>query len=852
MLRVRFGLSVLCFALCCLAAGSGAQEPRSFLANGDFEAGEGGQPPGWSLALYPEQQGADRCMMRSSERAHSGEWSLKVDTQSVLGDDVTLVFNGAVAAEAAKVLGGRLELSGWLHVEPGTALRPIHMRLRCFGPDAAGQNSFIGDVLEVQILGTPGEWTRFRARGRLPECNIATMDLHCGIRPDVVPTVQYLDDIVVAAPTSQPLELRLPRSSMWRDEGMVTAYVHADPPPPEGSRLRLVLVDPQGRPAAEWERPTPGGELGLDLRGPLLPEGRYRLRAELPDAAGAITVEAPLELVASPWEGAPEDLPGGRGLTAGPSAFAAMGTVAPTDLPDEPEPVAATEAGDHGANFAAFARHPFDLGARLGGPGPGELHLLRLFACPGEYESVALSVAALRDRADVTVTAGDLKGEATTIPAACVDVRVVRQIAGLPPFLEKRATVAVPQLRTQVFWLTCCVPPDAPPGFYRSTVTVRRGDGRTTSVPLLLRVLPLKLPPVAKGYGFWWKMDGRWKGYGSEGRSTALEHIRKQFILLRQHGCNMVSWNGMPRMTRANDGTVQLDFEQDHWGHDRYSPADFFRLGKETGFLSPDVPIQYVGAESWHSQWIADSLKLDRQSPEFAAFYAEVCRRVDAWVKQQGYRLAFACVDEIGNSEERRVEALRFYQIAHEAGLLTSVTDNSMHGGVHLMGQPRFDGIIDMRLYNLLTPEMIDSTHASGDHLWLYNLASQGWSGARDRFVYGLLTERCDAEGCAQWAFQWPNGNKDPYEAAAAGENTGYHYALPSPDGPLPTLALAGVREGIDDARYLALLRDGATAFLEDVPVDSTRLGDYLETHDAGSFDTRRWRIARVAMGEGG
>jgi len=247
-----------------------------------------------------------------------------------------------------------------------------------------------------------------------------------------------------------------------------------------------------------------------------------------------------------------------------------MGTVAPTDLPDEPEPVAATEAGDHGANFAAFARHPFDLGARLGGPGPGELHLLRLFACPGEYESVALSVAALRDRADVTVTAGDLKGEATTIPAACVDVRVVRQIAGLPPFLEKRATVAVPQLRTQVFWLTCCVPPDAPPGFYRSTVTVRRGDGRTTSVPLLLRVLPLKLPPVAKGYGFWWKMDGRWKGYGSEGRSTALEHIRKQFILLRQHGCNMVSWNGMPRMTRANDGTVQLDFEQDHWGHDRY------------------------------------------------------------------------------------------------------------------------------------------------------------------------------------------------------------------------------------------------------------------------------------------
>ena len=132
-----------------------------------------------------------------------------------------------------------------------------------------------------------------------------------------------------------------------------------------------------------------------------------------------------------------------------------------------------------------------------------------------------------------------------------------------------------------------------------------------------------------------------------------------------------------------------------------------------------------------------------------------------------------------------------------------------------------------MRLYNFITPEMIEDTRRSGDHLWLYNLASGGRNARIDRFVFGQFTERCGAEGCAQWAYQWPNGNTNPYEAAAATGSSGYHYALPAPDGPLPTLALEGVREGIDDARYLALL-----------PKDAQ--GRALEGDRAGEHDHRR------------
>jgi hypothetical protein len=836
-----------------------AQPTASFLINGDFKRGTGAQPANWSLSLYPGGGPAGTCLGRSQERVRSGEWSLKIDTAPVVGQELTLVFNGGVSAEAATVPGGRLVVSGWVYIEPGTAVRPFGMRLRCFGPDETGKNAFIGDVLELKALGAPGEWTEFRASGRVPDARVTSLDLHCSIRPDVARTVQFLDDISVRAPTRSPLEVRLPRGSIWRDEGVLAAEVTLNETDVEGGHLAFALVGEDGRPVVEWEREAASGVFGLRLPERLLPEGTYRLRTELRRDGGALgTVETPVELAESPWEGAPERLSGGPQLEAEAECFSAMGTVAPTDLPDvtgdRSEPLspdlATTEWEKQG--YVAFHRHPFDPVPRLGRPRPGELGPIRMFGCPGQYASAAVCVWALRDQAGISVTPGDLKGLTATLAGKCTDVRVVRRVPGLPPFLERRFSVSIPEGQTQTFWLTSYVPPEAPPGFYRGSVTVQPATGPATTVPLILRVLPLELPPVAKGYGFWWKMDGRWNGYYAEERESALEQIRKQFILLREHGCNMASCYGMPKITRAPDGSVQCDFEQDHWGHNRYSLADFFRLGRETGFLSADQPIQCTGADSLHSDWIARAVGLEAGSAEFDDFYREACRRVDEWAKQQGFELAFACIDEIGNSEERRRDALRFYRIATEAGVLTSVTDNSMHGGVHLMGQPRFDEIIAMRLYNFITPEMIDSARGSGDRLWLYNLASSGWSAARDRFVFGLFTEACGAEGCAQWAFQWPSGNTDPYEAAARGERTGYHYALPAPDGPLPTVALVGVREGIDDARYLALLRERApgssAAALDDVPRMSVAVSDYLATHDANSFDVRRWRMAQAIM----
>jgi hypothetical protein len=209
-------------------------------------------------------------------------------------------------------------------------------------------------------------------------------------------------------------------------------------------------------------------------------------------------------------------------------------------------------------------------------------------------------------------------------------------------------------------------------------------------------------------------------------------------------------------------------------------------------------------------------------------------------------------VDEIGNGADRRDEALRFYRLAKEAGVLTSVTDNSPETGLFCTAQSRFADIMTLRLFNFLTPEIVAQTNRSGGSLWLYNLGSSGWDPHRDRFVFGLFTEGCNARGHVQWALQWANGNASPYEAAAAGKRSGWHYALPSADGPLPTLALEGVRAGIDDARYRALVRrsdhDSRISQLADIEPSTLKIDELLERYSDESLNQRRWQWAREAM----
>ncbi|MCS7254861.1 MAG: DUF6067 family protein [Armatimonadota bacterium] len=844
----------------CLSSLNSPGLQGNLMLNGDFEEGKDLTPTSWSLSFYPKRTGIEKCIHRSKEQAKSGQWSLRIDTKPVLGEETILVFNGTISPEAANFKGQKLILSGWVFVEPGTAVRPISIRLRTFGRDEKGNYTFLGDALQGSVLGEPGKWVQFRFPGIVPNREIKAMDLHCHIQPDLVPTVQFLDDLRLEVFAPPDLEIRLPNDTVWRDELSLPIEVQwrgKENP----ATFEFRLMSESNKIVKQWDKKGGGRIYGLELSPPYLPEGRYRLLciALSQTKEKLVTAEVALEIVASPWEGTKVQRKstshGAEQRFKQPDAFTVMGSVAPTDLPDfapsEPEPLSTDIdlTKWHEKGYVVFTRHWLDNFSRMSRPRPGEIGAVRVFASLGEYEPATVLVWALKPLRSVRVSATELFGEKATIPPSSVEVRIVRSIRNLPTFHEKRRQVDILEGQTQVFWLLVYIPQQTPPGFYEGRIVVQPENSEPTQVPLLVRVLPLKLPTSPRGYGFWWGLDARWNGYYSKDRDTVLEQIRKQFILLREYGCNMVSCYLIPKMMRQPDSSIAYDFAQDHWGHNVFSLADFFQIGHETKFFSPKVPLQYPGAEALHSWWVAKFLGVDRNSEEFSKFYREACRAIDKRAKEQGLTLAFACVDEIGNAPERRQEALRFYRVAKEAGVLTSVTDNSMHGGVHLMGQKRFDEIIDMRLYNFVTPEMIEHTRRSGDRLWLYNLGSTGWNAKLDRFVFGFFAERCGAEGVSQWAFQWPSSALSPYEAAAKNERTGWHYVLPAPDGPIPTLALEGVREGIDDARYLHLLpQKQRDSFLAEIKPLSIAIRGYLSERSGKALDVMRWKIAREAL----
>ncbi|MFN4180420.1 MAG: hypothetical protein ACK4I8_08910, partial [Armatimonadota bacterium] len=60
---------------------------------------------------------------------------------------------------------------------------------------------------------------------------------------------------------------------------------------------------------------------------------------------------------------------------------------------------------------------------------------------------------------------------------------------------------------------------------------------------------------------------------------------------------------------------------------------------------------------------------------------------------------------------------------------------------------------------------------------------------------------------------------------------------------------LEGVREGIDDARYLNLLSPKQrNTFLAGIKPFSTAIPEYLAGQSGKAFDVLRWRIAREAL----
>lgn len=402
------------------------------------------------------------------------------------------------------------------------------------------------------------------------------------------------------------------------------------------------------------------------------------------------------------------------------------------------------------------------------------------FATPGEYEPVTVAMTTLRDLEDVTVSVGDLVGEAGTIPASAIEVRKVgywKQRIGsswskewrtMPELLELFQDVDVAQGVTQEFWLTIKVPEDAAAGTYEGPITVS-APGGAWQTTLSLQVLAFRLEPAERPVGMYWRDT-----WGTR------ERLDMQIRDMLEHGITAVTMNLSPTFESV-DGKLALDTAE---------LLEFLQHLKQMGITGP-VPY-HAGIEGKVKRAVPDT--------DFDEAYVEAVRQLqEVSAREDTLQLLFYPVDEIGNSDDKGERANRLCAlIARVPGATSYITVNNYAGG------EKWGDTFDIWCGNIVyTAEEEQRLLARGKCYMRYGSAYHN-SCRRARSSSGLGFYRRPAEAMYYWHYQ--AYNCDPFNDFD-GAARDWCAAYPGPDGPIPTLDWEAIREGVDDMRYIATLK---------------------------------------------
>ena len=399
-----------------------------------------------------------------------------------------------------------------------------------------------------------------------------------------------------------------------------------------------------------------------------------------------------------------------------------------------------------------------------------------LFAAPGEFEPATVSVraqAAPLSQVHLTL-AGDLvNAEGGTIAARHVTIRVAelwrRQMNSrthmfMERFLEKAHPVNIQRHTTRRFWLTIEVPNATPAGIYQTTLRVAANDTSIASIPFRVEVLPLQLSQAA-GMGYFMYLP-TW-GVPPELRTP--EHLKRIFVDMRQHG-----------MTTATLYPYGLPFD-----------AVMGAL-RDSALMRTDVPAIWLGADAvGPAQWK---------------------RVLDQGQASQWPELALYLQDEPGN-QERVDNAKRLFKILDQFR-----QDHPEYRGVRsttAIGTSGIEALGDQ--YDIWIAgagfgrEMARQADSMGKLLWSYDCNLAPVDAENARYYFGWYCWKAGIKGSALWAYSDPGSTAgDGWQKALKNLSaTELHYAFvcPTADDLVPTIGWEAVREGIDDHRYLATLR---------------------------------------------
>jgi len=441
---------------------------------------------------------------------------------------------------------------------------------------------------------------------------------------------------------------------------------------------------------------------------------------------------------------------------------------------------------------------------------------LRAFASLGEYEPLTFTVWPLKDLTGARVSVSDLKSGNATIPAAAIDVRRVAYVLcrtnysafGVyrrnPDYLPRFESLDLPARENQRFWLTVHVPEDARPGLYRGKVSFTAEGVPSADVPILFRVLPIRLQEdPSKLYGIYYydpldraasAPDDVSRAYFE--RKSELEHA--DMVAHGTRNVTMSVWSP----AADKDGKFAFNYELLGKKIDLFEQHGF-RPPIVMGFNVGEIYRKHTG-ESFGSHLRG----VKAPPPEFAAEVTAAVAEIERERKARGWpEFLYYPIDE-PSTDAASVEFMVTVLQACRAvpGIRTYVTADPTHEAFEPM-RP----FIDLWCTQPFAPDretVLADSAARGVEYWCYPNHISGENDhtpvAGARMTYGFGFWRSGFRTLVPWIYQSSNG--DPFNYLD-GRYMDF-FCRHEPDGtPIPVAMWEAFREGYDDYRYIYTLQ---------------------------------------------
>ena len=387
--------------------------------------------------------------------------------------------------------------------------------------------------------------------------------------------------------------------------------------------------------------------------------------------------------------------------------------------------------------------------------------------------------------------------------------------AGLwPDPLPPCTPFALPAYTTQPIWATVHVPPDATPGTYRGTLTVRPANAPALAIPLEVTVRSFTLPTrshVKVIYDFrepFTRMFG-----GATG--TRQEALKKWYAFLAERRvCPGILPS--PKFTRATDGTYAMDTSDFDWAaawcfdelgmNVAYTPWFFYSFGWAR------APRKLFGLEPF--------------TPEHSAAYTACLKLYLDHLREKGWedRIVLYVSDE----PHFRHEHIREQMIKVIAMIKSAWPEARIYSSTwrHC---PEWDGHLSVwgvGAYGCFPVETMHERRKAGDRIW-FTTDGQMCLDTPYCAIERLMPWYCMKYGVEAYEFWGVNWyTYDPWDAgwhrfisqSSDGENYFFvrypngdgYLAYPGKrvgvDGPVSSVRLEQAREGVEDYEYLRLL----------------------------------------------